>query len=260
MSREQRYGRRDYDQIPLDERIVCKFCKKIVHKDAKACPYCSQFFNLGHEIRRPAILISLISCFIGYLGLGFAYLQYQETKKAKAETADANFKTDQAHGVIEDTKAAAGTPLGAGYSFETIGPKKEQELIQRNFSKAPKKIVDVIKTAFALKNDSNVGFKWGGKSPEEGFDSSGFAAYVLAQNGLLDKVGYRLYNTTRLKAIYLSVPIDQIIPGDLIIYKSGFVAFFLGEKHGIGIGNSKGIQVVNLDFSKVDGIYRWSNS
>jgi hypothetical protein len=75
--------------------------------------------------------------------------------------------------------------------------------------------------------DQGVGWKLGGTSPEEGFDSPSFAAYVLEQHHLLNVPFSERY---RLRELMTPTPDPQV--GDLIFYDTGYTMFFFKDARG----------------------------
>src|SRR5262249_38864012 len=92
-----------------------------------------------------------------------------------------------------------------------------------------------IELAFNLK-DKRVPFKWGGRSETEGFDSSGFAAYVLSKVGMLSNPE-KSYSSLLRKTFERPPNPQSTDPqvGDLVFYDLGYVTFFLGSTTCIGI-------------------------
>lgn len=112
--------------------------------------------------------------------------------------------------------------------------------------------------------EQDVGWRLGGRSPEEGFDSPSFAEYVLRRFDLSDDAG-----TAGLPLIAASRRLYNILPradspriGDLAFYPSGYVMFyFLGsgnEPFVIGM-TPFGIAAFKEDFAKVIGYRRPGN-
>lgn len=94
-----------------------------------------------------------------------------------------------------------------------------------------------------------VPYKWGGSSPEEGFDCSGFIMYVFAQ------VGISLPHHAASQYSYgVPVPRDQLAPADLV--------FFSGLGHaGIYIGGGQFIHAPHTgDVVKISSMSeRWGS-
>jgi len=74
-------------------------------------------------------------------------------------------------------------------------------------------------------------YKWGGKNPTDGFDSSGFVAYVLSKAGIVDDPAS--YWSGKLRATLQ--PASQAQPGDIIFYSSGACMIYLGNNLSIGM-------------------------
>ena len=83
-------------------------------------------------------------------------------------------------------------------------------------------ILDIIDMKY-----SNVGWKLNGYSPEAGFDSPSFAAYLLNKNDLLKIEPSQRY---RLPEILPETNDPRI--GDLIFYDSGYAMFYFRDRNG----------------------------
>ncbi len=76
---------------------------------------------------------------------------------------------------------------------------------------ASKKAAAIIRTAQAM---LGIQYKWGGDSPYEGFDCSGFTWFVFHQNGItLPRVSWQQFGVGE------SVQYNELRPGDLIFHK-----------------------------------------
>jgi hypothetical protein len=93
-----------------------------------------------------------------------------------------------------------------------------------------------LELAFALyKNNPEIKFKWGGKTPNDGFDTSGYIAYVLSQVGVLSHPE-RYYSGRLMQEV--AHPTDKketLEPGDIIYYAPSQVSFYLDERRCLGI-------------------------
>jgi hypothetical protein len=95
----------------------------------------------------------------------------------------------------------------------------------------------VLNNALKLKEE-NIAFKWGGKNPKTGFDSSGFIAYIFHQFGLLEKP--HTWWSGKLRSKFGS-PREKKKPkelGDLVFYMGGYVMLYLGDNNIIGMTES----------------------
>lgn len=105
---------------------------------------------------------------------------------------------------------------------------------------------DVLISALSL---TGIKYKYGGSSPETGFDCSGFVRYVFQQAASLTLP----HEARALSRLGEAVPIDQLQPGDLVFFntlKSAFshVGIYLGNHRFIHAPSSGGgIHVVNME-------------
>lgn len=96
---------------------------------------------------------------------------------------------------------------------------------------------------------TGIKYKYGGNSPETGFDCSGFVRYVFQQAANLTLP----HGARALSQIGQSVPVEQLRPGDLVFFntlKSAFshVGIYLGNNRFIHAPSSGGgIHVVNMN-------------
>ena len=105
--------------------------------------------------------------------------------------------------------------------------------------------------AFQFKREG-IPFQWGGKKPSEGFDSSGYIAYILAQVNLLTKP--ETYWSGRLREKYQTKSVSGISElqcGDLIFYENAIIMFYLGKDENSAIGMfPEGVRTFDVNFSK----------
>ena len=73
-----------------------------------------------------------------------------------------------------------------------------------------------LEDAISLKQQ-NIPFKWGGKTQSEGFDSSGFVAYLLHKHNII-KDNYKAYWSGKIREEFPSTNSPKV--GDLIFYQS----------------------------------------
>lgn len=105
---------------------------------------------------------------------------------------------------------------------------------------------EVLMNALSL---TGIKYKYGGNSPETGFDCSGFVRYVFQQAANLTLP----HGARAISQLGQAVPIDQLKPGDLVFFntlKSAFshVGIYLGGNRFIHAPSAGGdIRVVNMD-------------
>jgi hypothetical protein len=97
--------------------------------------------------------------------------------------------------------------------------------------------------------------KWraGGFSPDTGFDSTGFAAYVLLVNGRLGEESFE-----KRDQLMEVLPARQggPVPGDLVFYEGGAAMFYCIDAQGVPfvVGmTSRGVIALQLEFAPILG-------
>jgi cell wall-associated NlpC family hydrolase len=115
----------------------------------------------------------------------------------------------------------------------------------------------VLMQALALKHAATP-YAPGGKGPDEGFDSSGFVAYLLAQAGALDPAYQGTFSAARLERSLVSIEPEAAKVGDLVFIGQGFVAVYLGEGMAVGIASAMGIQVFSIPANAACSYRRWA--
>jgi len=103
-----------------------------------------------------------------------------------------------------------------------------------------------------LFDHENTPWKAGGLSPEVGFDSPGFAAYMLEQFSLLSAPAAEVrYNLRQVLP-----PTSQPSIGDVVFYDLGYTMFYFEDEKGepfvVGM-TPLGVLALKLDFMKVLG-------
>jgi cell wall-associated NlpC family hydrolase len=107
---------------------------------------------------------------------------------------------------------------------------------------------EILVNALSL---SGVKYKYGGKSPETGFDCSGFVRYVFQQAANLTLP----HGARAISQLGQAIPVEQLQPGDLVFFntlKSAFshVGIYLGDGRFIHAPSSGGgIHVVDMNDS-----------
>lgn len=106
-------------------------------------------------------------------------------------------------------------------------------------------VQEVLMSALAL---TGTPYKYGGKTPETGFDCSGFVKYVFQQAANLTLP----HGARAISQLGKSVPVDQLQPGDLVFFntlKSAFshVGIYIGDNRFVHAPSSGGgVHVVNM--------------
>lgn len=104
---------------------------------------------------------------------------------------------------------------------------------------------EVLMSALAL---TGTPYKFGGTSPETGFDCSGFVSYVFKQ-----AANFTLpHGALAISQIGQNIPVDQLQPGDLVFFntlKSTFshVGIYIGDNRFVHAPSAGGgVGVVNM--------------
>jgi cell wall-associated NlpC family hydrolase len=156
------------------------------------------------------------------LGTTISVLFYLKERSRQAqETAKA--QTDQL------TQLAAGA---LRWNMRTDRRLDRTEILQRIQGDRQKKAIGIAIDLY--EHRPLIGYTWGGKSPETGFDSSGYVAYVLGKAGVLTNPS--VYWSGRLRKDLSSVPLPSKQPGDVVFYEGGTCMFYLGGPDDLSIG------------------------
>lgn len=113
------------------------------------------------------------------------------------------------------------------------------------FEQASATVQEVLISALAL---TGTPYKYGGNSPETGFDCSGFVRYVFQQAANLTLP----HGARAISQLGKSIPVDQLQPGDLVFFntlKSAFshVGIYIGDNRFVHAPSSGGgVHVVNM--------------
>lgn len=105
---------------------------------------------------------------------------------------------------------------------------------------------EILMNALSL---TGVKYKFGGKTPETGFDCSGFVKYVFEQAANLTLP----HGARAISQLGQQIPVDQLQPGDLVFFntlKTAFshVGIYIGEGRFIHAPSSGGgIHVVSMN-------------
>lgn len=126
------------------------------------------------------------------------------------------------------------------------GPRTKVVLTERAFDE-----ISTARTrelAFHALSHIGVPYRYGGASPESGFDCSGLVQYVYAQGA-----GVALpRNTQRLSEVGAPVPTDALEPGDLVFFDTlrkpySHVGIYLGDQRFIHAPTTGGqVELVDM--------------
>jgi cell wall-associated NlpC family hydrolase len=137
---------------------------------------------------------------------------------------------------------AAMLSLFSGTSLAEDAPTDKPGLIEQ----AGTAVQEVLMSALAL---SGTPYKFGGVSPESGFDCSGFVRYVYGQAANLALP----HGARAISQLGKTIPVDQLQPGDLVFFNTlkhtfSHVGIYLGEGRFIHApSNGGGVHIVNMN-------------
>lgn len=195
----------------------------------------------------------------------------EQAREARTEAEQLRQQARQARNEAERSQARAealAARIGAMQDEIRTLREKLQETLDMSKFEYPVDMVD-LKTLYSRHREAGelldriftlrregVGWHLGGQTPERGFDSPGFAAYVLKQAGRLPREpGESLLAASRQLAQRLE-PTDDPGMGDLAIYPAGYHLFVFENKdrrrYVIGM-TPAGIVALRPDFAKVLG-------
>lgn len=121
----------------------------------------------------------------------------------------------------------------------------------RHISQTHPKQTEILEDIIQMR-EKGVGFKEGGFSPETGFDSPSFVAYLLEKHDLL-----KITNPSqRYNLMNLLQKIEQPLIGDIVFYDSDYTMFFFQDeqKNPFVIGMTPiGILALEYNFANIRG-------
>ncbi|HEV7746402.1 MAG TPA: NlpC/P60 family protein [Pyrinomonadaceae bacterium] len=192
--------------------------------------------------RKLAWLYVAVPLLVGILWISIAYLRVSKLKREEADLA-------QQITIAKAQLQALINPQGQSESFDT---NRKQVILNSTDGRRRK----ALEEAFRLQEQSPpIPFKFGGKSPNEGLDTSGYVAHVLSQAGVITNP--ETYYSGRLLEQFAKDgdrgkdEIPGIQAGDLIFYDPTTPVFYLDKKYCLGMV-PKGIYV--MDRSTLEGL------
>ena len=115
----------------------------------------------------------------------------------------------------------------------TVSANIDDNQINRIVNSISGKRKEAIELALKFRKQG-IPFKWGGKKPEEGFDSSGFIAFILNKVGIITNP--EIYWSGKLREDFSNDKNDlNLLPGDLIFESNRACWFYLNDKYSIGM-------------------------
>ena len=235
----------------------CPICHSEVPFNAKKCRHCHNYLGFSFQwfweegIRVLGLVSMIAAALVAWKSLEVS-MQAQRQRQEAVASADISLREREA--LKEDLSAQ---PPGLAMLQTQAMSSEEKTLVHAAEQTNDLRVRQVLAGALDLKR-KNVPFRMGGKSPEEGFDSSGFVSYLLGECGALDPLYHSTFSVARLAKSFPKVDEAKAKVGDLVFLDSSFVAIHLGRNLAIGIGGDKGIHVLSF-FPKAKKTYhRWA--
>ena len=187
----------------------------------------------------------------------------QEVSELKIEMARNRAQFGMMKIELEDTRKKleeARERLGETFEMSQFEHPVDPVDLKAIFSRYPKQ-ARALELMLEMKQQG-VGWQLGGRSPEVGFDSPGFSAYILNQLGALEISGAQSESLlSRSSQLFTQlVPIDKPGIGDLAFYPEGYALFYFvdHQQKPFVIGMTPaGIVALKPDFAEAIG-YRKS--
>jgi cell wall-associated NlpC family hydrolase len=231
----------------------CPICHSKVPFSAKKCRHCHNYLGFSFQwvweegVRGLSLLATIAAALVAWKSLQFTMVAQNQREQAMAQTALSYQERDA---LKEDLDEGTDAPN----ILSQAATVHEKELVNAAEKSSDLRVRQVLEAALSLKK-TGVKFRMGGKSPEEGFDSSGFVSFLLAKAGVLDPLYQRTFSVAKLEKSLPEIDSDKVKPGDLVFLGKSFVAIHLEGHLAVGIGNNKGIQVFSF-FPKARVSYR----
>jgi cell wall-associated NlpC family hydrolase len=234
----------------------CPICHSAVPLNAKKCRHCHNYLGFSFQwvweegVRVLGLVSMIAAALVAWKSLEVS-MQAQRQRQEAVASADLSLREREA--LKEDLLA----PSGLAQLQTQALSSEEKTLVRAAEESSDVRVRKMLAGALELKR-KNVPFRMGGKSPEEGFDSSGFVSYLLGECGALDPLYHSTFSVARLAKTFPKIEESKAKPGDLVFLDAGFVAIHIGHNLAVGIGGDKGIHVLSF-FPKAKKTYhRWA--
>jgi hypothetical protein len=235
----------------------CPVCHSAVSQNASKCRHCHNYLGFSFQwvweegIRVLGLLSMVAAAVVAWKSLELSMIAQHQKEEAIAQSQISQLERDA---LKEDfsSPSAELEPLR-----NEAASAAEKNLLKAAAKSNDLRVRKLLSLALKLKQDGTP-FRMGGKSPEEGFDSSGFVSFLLADAGVLNPMYYRTFSVSRLEKSFPKVKAEDAKPGDLVFLGTSFVALNLDGNFAVGIGSAKGIQVFSFSKKSKKSYHRWA--
>ncbi|MDK7134433.1 C40 family peptidase [Corynebacterium sp. UMB4614] len=146
------------------------------------------------------------------------------------------------------SEGASGQPPAAAHSGSATGPEAghggaaadSSDAVESSDAVAGAPTEAAAKAVAAAKTQLGTPYVWGGTTPGQGFDCSGFVQWAYGQAGV------ELPRLADQQAVGPQIPMDQVQPGDLAVW-DGHVAMVIEDGQLIEAGDPVGISPIRTE-------------
>lgn len=240
----------------------CHHCGSLIERDATRCPECEEFIGNGWmKSHREWIAVgfSILTLITSGIALYIAWGERTDKQDALARLKLIEAEMDS----MKKESAAKRT----GKSFEVdenlIVSGEDKHLLEKAIADvgqgdSKSDVETMLRVAFSLKAQE-IKYVWNGKEPAEGFDSSGFIAYLLAQAGKIRTVEVPQFWSGRIRETVRTIGREELSVGDLVFYPQGFILLYIGNDQGIGMSSTRNLFVMKMvNHASVVAYGRWT--
>jgi cell wall-associated NlpC family hydrolase len=235
----------------------CPVCHSLVPEQAKKCRHCHNYLGFSFQwvweegVRVLGLVAMVAAAVVAWKSLELTVIAQQQKDDALALVAISRGE----HDALKQDLVSGALSLGRLPS-EAVAAQAHS-LRKASDGSTDVRVRQVLAEALKLQSQA-VPFRLGGKSPEEGFDASGFVSYLLADVGALDPRYHGTFSVAKLEKSFQKIDPGVAKIGDLVFLDDNFVAFDLGGNLAVGIGGLKGIQVFSFSPKTKKSYHRWA--
>lgn len=229
----------------------------MVPEPASKCRHCHNYLGFSFQwvweegVRALGLVAMIAAAIVAWKSLELTVVAQKEKDLALSQAMISQQERDA---LKEDLKSGA-VAFGPVQKLPLSGAEKVLHIASEKSNDL--RVRQLLARALSLKLD-DAPFRMGGKSPDEGFDASGFVSFLLSEAGALDPRYYRTFSVVKLEKSFPKVRPEDAKPGDLVFLGANFVAISLGSGQAVGIGSETGILVFSVSPKTKKSFHRWA--